>query len=156
MNEATAPWWIPDGTQEGCHFSRGAKDQAAVLLQRALELEGFSATSAANDTNQQRPVIAAFDENSYDDALRAWRMMSPAAKQFVGQVRLLPCYLASCCMEKLRTSSEHSRIIQFSTVSQSCFEHNLCEFVANVLRMPFWWTFFRSMCMDTSSKAVID
>lgn len=71
-----------------------------MLLQRALELEGFSATIVANGTNQQSPVIAAFDENSYDDALRAWRMMSPAAKQFVGQVRLLPCYLAFGCMKK--------------------------------------------------------
>ena len=102
MNEATAPWWIPDGTQEGCHFSRGAKDQAAVLLQRALELEGFSAKGidASGTLNQPSPVIAAFDENSYDDALRAWTMMSTAAKQFVGQVRMMPCLLAFHCMKR--------------------------------------------------------
>ena len=40
-------------------------------------LAGFSARGL--------PLVAASDENSYDDALRAWRALSPAAQNIVGQ-----------------------------------------------------------------------
>jgi galactan endo-1,6-beta-galactosidase len=85
MNEATAPWWVADGTQEGCHFSTFAKAQAVLLLRHALRQEGFH-PSHGHDGELSCPVVAAFDENSYDDALDAWKALSPAAKELVGQV----------------------------------------------------------------------
>ncbi|GAA1659230.1 glycoside hydrolase [Fodinicola feengrottensis] len=77
FNEPAAPWWTAFGTQEGCHF--GASTQQTVVggLRRELDSRGLTST-----------MVAASDENTYDQARATWGGFSSQAKGSVGRVNV--------------------------------------------------------------------
>ncbi|KAK6820719.1 glycoside hydrolase family 30 protein [Apiospora arundinis] len=68
FNEPMASWWSgKTGTQEGCHF--GTSTQATLVKNLRTELDSRGLSSA---------VIAASDENSYDQAISTWNALAGA------------------------------------------------------------------------------
>lgn len=61
FNEPISNWWKASGTQEGCHFDHSTQETVANLLRTELDARGLS-----------NLVVAASDENQYDEALATW------------------------------------------------------------------------------------
>lgn len=76
FNEPMAWLWSAVGTQEGCHFDKGAQEQ--VILHLADELERKSLST----------VITASDEDTYDQALDTWNSFSERVKSKIGKVNV--------------------------------------------------------------------
>ncbi|MFD7902932.1 glycoside hydrolase [Kitasatospora sp. NPDC059747] len=82
FNEPSAPWWTADGAQEGCHISadlnRPIQQKVIRYLREELDARGLSDI-----------VIAASDENSYDQANTTWSNLAALGTQsLVGQVNV--------------------------------------------------------------------
>lgn len=74
FNEPMADWWKgTSGTQEGCHFDVATQAAVVPLLRDALDARGLSSV-----------LIAASDENSYDQAVSTFDGLGSSA---LGQVK---------------------------------------------------------------------
>jgi galactan endo-1,6-beta-galactosidase len=78
FNEPISTWWNgKTGTQEGCHFS--VSMQATVISALRSELHNRGLTSA---------VVAASDENTYDQAVSTFDGLGSTALSAIGQVNV--------------------------------------------------------------------
>ncbi|POS71659.1 endo-beta-1,6-galactanase [Diaporthe helianthi] len=78
FNEPIADWWKgKTGTQEGCHFSVGA--QAATIPHMRSQLDAVGLTSV---------MVAASDENRYDQAVSTFKGLGQDAIEKIGRVNV--------------------------------------------------------------------
>jgi galactan endo-1,6-beta-galactosidase len=77
FNEPAAPWWTAAGTQEGCHFAASTQQTVVNRLRTELTSRGLPGT-----------LVAASDENTYDQALATWTVLSNQAKADVGRINV--------------------------------------------------------------------
>eukprot|EP00966_Prymnesium_polylepis_P092212 2135041-Prymnesium_polylepis.1 len=75
FNEPISSWWRADGSQEGCHFERSTQATVSRLLRQQLDQRNLS-----------RVLVAASDENTYDEALATWQTFDASTKAAVQQV----------------------------------------------------------------------
>lgn len=74
FNEPSAHWWRPDGKQEGCHFDIPTQKTVLGHLRSELDARGLRNT-----------VIAASDENTYDQARATWQNLADAQRS-IGKI----------------------------------------------------------------------
>jgi galactan endo-1,6-beta-galactosidase len=78
FNEPVANWWNGrTGTQEGCHFDVATQAPVIAALRAELDSRGLSST-----------LVAASDENSYDQAVSTFNGLGSAALANLGQVNV--------------------------------------------------------------------
>jgi galactan endo-1,6-beta-galactosidase len=75
FNEPMASWWSSRGAQECCHFDISTQATIIGYLRSELDNRGLS-----------RIMIAASDENSYDQAVSTWRGLGSSARAKVGRI----------------------------------------------------------------------
>ncbi|MCQ2960319.1 MAG: hypothetical protein MJ198_09065 [Bacteroidales bacterium] len=77
MNEpSTGNWWAYSTKQEGCNFSIGASQSNLITeMHRSLKKYGL-----------EDVIIAAGDEASPEQQLKAWHMYSDTAKKIIGRI----------------------------------------------------------------------
>jgi len=76
LNEPVSRWWTSTNTQEGCHVGRQTQELVVQELREELDARGLSA------------VVAASDENTYDQARDTWNSFSGIAQSKVGRVNV--------------------------------------------------------------------
>lgn len=77
LNEPASPWWTAGGTQEGCHFDAATQQAVVTHLRAELNNRGLSGQ-----------LVAASDENTYDQARTTWDAFSPQTKGNVGRINV--------------------------------------------------------------------
>lgn len=78
FNEPAASWWSgTTGTQEGCHFDVSTQATVIPLLRSELNARGLSSA-----------LIAASDENTYDQAVTTFKGLGSTATKNVGRVNV--------------------------------------------------------------------
>jgi galactan endo-1,6-beta-galactosidase len=77
FNEPSASWWRADGTQEGCHVDAATQARVVDALRAALDARGLGSM-----------MVAASDENGYDDARQTWASFPAATQAHVGRVNV--------------------------------------------------------------------
>jgi galactan endo-1,6-beta-galactosidase len=75
FNEPSATWWVAEGTQEGCHFDTNTQADVIGYLRTELDKRGLS-----------NVLVAASDENTYDEATATWQSFDAAVQAEVGRV----------------------------------------------------------------------
>lgn len=77
FNEPVSRWWHADCKQEGCHFSRRSQEKFLPILRAELDRRGLRGL-----------MIAASDENTYDEAIDTWRSFRPATRRLVPRINV--------------------------------------------------------------------
>lgn len=78
FNEPIATYWVgTTGTQEGCHFDTST--QATVIADLRAELTSRGLTGI---------LVAASDENTYDEAVSTWNALGSTAQADVGRINV--------------------------------------------------------------------
>lgn len=77
FNEPASNWWKSTGTQEGCHFDAAMQVPVVHALREELDARDLTKT-----------LVAASDENTYDEAVLTWNRLGPAAQAQVGRVNV--------------------------------------------------------------------
>lgn len=77
FNEPSADWWTATGTQEGCHFNTGTQVSVISYLRSELNQRGLNST-----------LVAASDENTYDEATATWNSFNSTTKSQVGRINV--------------------------------------------------------------------
>ena len=94
---------LTSGTQEGCHFDHSTQSAVAKLLREALDARNLSS------------LVAASDENTYDQGLATWKSFDSSTKAAIAQVRSLFPLLSARVLGMPGTLS----ILQLGFVSSS-------------------------------------
>ncbi|WP_163510626.1 glycoside hydrolase [Fodinicola acaciae] len=77
FNEPASPWWTAGGTQEGCHFDGSTQQTVVTNLRNELNVRGLTNT-----------IVAASDENTYDQARATWGSFSAQTRGNVGRINV--------------------------------------------------------------------
>lgn len=77
FNEPVSDWWDSEGTQEGCHFDTSTQEIVAEYLREELDAKGLFDV-----------IVAASDENTYDEARSTWNSFDESIQAQIGKVNV--------------------------------------------------------------------